>query len=210
MLGGGQRLAVHELIGGGRVVDALGSEAGKLSFSGVFSGVDAGLRAQILDAATVAGEQLPLIWDRFFYLVVIESFRTEYEKPWWIPFSISCEIVLDPAAVAATALVSAGNLIAGDIASAAALSPLTGVSLDLAAGSGIDAIATAQGVVSGAVAATGVALDAGSAAFSGAADAAAGGAALTRIVGNAGRLAGLTAMTGYVNRAATNLLNQLT
>jgi hypothetical protein len=37
--GGAQRLAVHELIGGGRVVDAPGDDAGEISFSGIFSGL---------------------------------------------------------------------------------------------------------------------------------------------------------------------------
>jgi hypothetical protein len=48
--GGSQRLAVHELIGGGRVVDALGDDAGEISFSGIFSSSDAAAGAYRGDA----------------------------------------------------------------------------------------------------------------------------------------------------------------
>ncbi|OZB40983.1 MAG: hypothetical protein B7X48_02755 [Acidiphilium sp. 34-60-192] len=73
VFGGGQRLAVHELIGGGRVIDTLGAAAEEIEFSGVFSGPDAALRVQSLDVARAAGLALPLSWGDFSYSVIIAS-----------------------------------------------------------------------------------------------------------------------------------------
>ena len=39
--GGRQRLALHRLPGGSRVIDALGRDDAQISFSGIFSGSDA-------------------------------------------------------------------------------------------------------------------------------------------------------------------------
>jgi hypothetical protein len=95
--GGTQRLAVQELIGGGRVVDALGYDDGEISFSGIFSGDDAAQRAQTLDTERAAGAVLALFWDQYFYNVVIAEFAADYEKPWWIPFALRCIVASDPA-----------------------------------------------------------------------------------------------------------------
>ena len=48
-LGGRQRLAVHMLPGGGRVVDAMGPDDAPIRWSGTFSGVDAAERVRMLE-----------------------------------------------------------------------------------------------------------------------------------------------------------------
>jgi len=208
-LGSTQRVAVHELIGGGQVVDALGDAMGKISLAGVFSGADAAARAQILDGATALGAQLPMLWDSFFYTVIIETFRAEYEKPWWIPFWLVCQIVFDPVAAVTDAVSSLTDLIAGDVASAVALAPQAGLSLGLSGAPGATALGAAQGLVAGGIAASDAALTAGGALFNGAADAVSGAAGLTQLVGVSGQLAAVTGLSGYVNRAATNTANEL-
>src|SRR5271154_5082483 len=72
--GGQQRVAVQNLIGGGRVVATLGIDDGRISFSGIFSGTDAVARAQMLDAARASGLAVPLVWDSFYYTVIIADF----------------------------------------------------------------------------------------------------------------------------------------
>jgi hypothetical protein len=201
---GGQRLAVHPLIGGGQVVDMLGDDPGKISFSGIFSGADAASRAQILDAATAAGAQLPLFWDSFFYTVMIEEFSVAYEKPWWIPFSLRCMVAVDPVAVIAAAVASVGGLVADDVASAVGLSGQAGVALSLGGGATGAALASAQNLVSAGLTVANGALSASAASLTGAATAASGITGLTEVVASAGQLAALSSMSGYVNRAAMN------
>ena len=47
--GGAQRLAVHQMPGGARVIDMLGRDDAEICWSGVFSGSDAPERARLID-----------------------------------------------------------------------------------------------------------------------------------------------------------------
>ena len=84
--GGAQRLAIHRLPGGTRVIDALGRDDSDISFSGTFSGPQATLRARAIDEMRVAGFSIPLTWDVFFYNVIIKKFEADYHSGWWIPY----------------------------------------------------------------------------------------------------------------------------
>ena len=201
--GGKQRLAVQNIIGGGRIVEALGIDDGEVSFSGIFSGTDAASRAQLLDTARGLGAQLPLVWQGFYYLVVIAGFSAEYRKPNLIPFSISCVVVTDPLSAAANAVAPVASLISGDMA--AALSGQAGVSSMSLSAASLAALGVTQSEITGAMAASGAALNGAASSLNGAATPAMGIAALGRLGGSSAQLAALSGMSGYVNRAVTNL-----
>ncbi|MDE1907013.1 MAG: hypothetical protein KGH75_11250, partial [Rhodospirillales bacterium] len=203
--GGKQRLAVQNIIGGGRIVEALGIDDGEISFSGIFSGSDAASRAQLLDTARVLGAQLPLVWQGFYYLVVIAGFSAEYHKPNLIPFTITCVVVTDPLSASANAVAPVANLISGDLAAASALSGQAGVSAMGLAGASLATLGVVQGEISGAMAASGSALTGAASTLNSAVTPTIGIAALGRLGSCTARLAGLSGMSGYVNRAATNL-----
>ncbi|MDE7540748.1 hypothetical protein [Gluconobacter sphaericus] len=57
-IGGRQMLVVHRLPGGGRVVDALGNDPGRLELKGRFLGPDAQMRAQAVERIRMAGQQV--------------------------------------------------------------------------------------------------------------------------------------------------------
>ena len=198
--GGRQRLAVQNIIGGGRVVGALGLDDGEISFSGIFSGQDAAARAQLLDIARAQGSQMPLVWGGFYYLVVISSFVAEYRRPNLIPFAVTCVVVSDPLADVAAALPLA-TLIGNDIAAATGFAGQAGQVL---AGTSLAALAAAQAGIAGAMGTAGTALGEAGAALAGAATIVAGVNALTQINACSGQLAGLAGMSGYVNRAVVN------
>jgi len=207
--GGGQRLAVHDLIGGGRVVDALGDDAGEISFSGIFSGNDAAARAQALDAACALGAAIPLVWDGFYYSVVIAEFAAVYTKPWWIPFALRCAVVVDPAATLAALVAPAASLISADLAAAGALAGLSGLPAGILGSTTATGLAAAQTQITAGIASTGGALENNVTALNTAPDAVTGIAAVNQMAANAAQLAGLAGMSGYVSRAATNLANEL-
>ncbi len=117
-LGGSQRLAIHRLPGGVRVIDALGPDPADIAFSGIFSGPDAADRARLLDTIRIAGMALPLAWDAFLYLVILERFEADYRSPWWIPYRISCTVVQDEAAIIATVALDLASSVEADLASA--------------------------------------------------------------------------------------------
>lgn len=115
-LGGRQTLAIHKLPGGIRIIDALGPDPADLAWSGIFTGPDAADRARLLDTLRIAGTSLLLSWDAFLYTVVIERFDADYRSPWWIPYRLSCAVVLDEAAAILTAILSLAPAINADLA----------------------------------------------------------------------------------------------
>ena len=137
-LGGSQRLAIHRLPGGVRVIDALGPEPSDITFSGIFSGPDAAERARLLDTIRVSGMALPLAWDAFLYTVILARFSADYRSPWWIPYKISCTVVRDEAAAAINTILDLGSTISADLLSAGTLG-----------GSAVSAVAAAGAMVIG-------------------------------------------------------------
>ena len=93
--GGTQRLTIHELPGGRRVIDAMGRADAPITWEGVFSGEDAAMRARLLDLMRAEGGVWPLTWGRFFYSVVLQAFTAEYERASWIPYRIVCTVLRD-------------------------------------------------------------------------------------------------------------------
>jgi len=207
--GGKQRVAVQNLIGGGRVVEALGLDDGEISFSGIFSGSDAVSRAQLLDAARALGATLPLVWDGFFYTVIIEGFTAEYRKTNLIPFTITCIVVSDPLAALAALAAPVASLVGNDLSVASALSGQAGVSLDGLSAASLAGFAGVQGLLASVTGSSGAALNTGAAALNSAPDAGAGVAAISGLGTSSSQLAAASAMTGYVNRAASNLTSEL-
>jgi hypothetical protein len=134
--GGTQRMAIHDLPGGGRVIDLLGPTDSDLVFAGIFSGNEAATRARALDAMRAAGLPQPLSWDGNSYVVILADAVFSYAKPWWIPYQLRCIVRSGLGAVLAVASV------AGDLATAATLI------------GGTVPLAGAEGAVSGATALT--------------------------------------------------------
>ncbi|GLR67564.1 hypothetical protein GCM10010909_22450 [Acidocella aquatica] len=207
--GGRQNVVVRQLIGGGRVVEVLGLDDGKISFSGIFSGGDAVSRAQMLDAARALGASLPLVWDGFFYTVIIEEFCAEYYKTNLIPFAVTCVVVSDPLASLAAIAAPVGNLISNDLAAAGALSGQAGMSLAGISAASLTGVLAIKDELAGIVGTQGVALSMANSALSGAADAQGGVLAVSQINTISSRLAAAAAVTGYVGRAAINLESEL-
>ena len=204
--GGRQRVAIHELPGGGRVIDAMGRDDAPLAWSGTFSGPAAAARALQLDLMRAEGLPWVLAWDVFSYLVVVTEFSASYERGNWIPYRIACGVMIDETAVLPTM----------------ALSLLQGVDTDLAAASGIagvDLSAATAALAGSSAAIPGSNAYAGSSAALAAASAgiasglASAGAALLALpdfpaaAAAAQRAAQLAAAQGYVRRAQTNLAN---
>jgi hypothetical protein len=209
IISGGQRLAIHQLIGGGRFIDALGDDPGDIEFGGAFSGEDAAIRAQLLDAATALGTEMSLYWDSFFYTVVIRNFEVSFEKPWWMPFRVRCAILLDPAAALAGVVSAAANLIAGDISVALSLAPQAGLSLGLSGTPTVTGIAAAQSATSVAFSATDLSFASQVSSLGTAADAVSARTIVSGLASSSGQLAALSNIGFYLQRASINMLNEL-
>jgi hypothetical protein len=213
--GGQQRLSVHRLPGGVRVIDAMGRDDAQIVWSGMFSGANAAERAQMIDLMRVDGAVWPLVWDSFFYSVVVAVFQADYRRANWIPYRIACTVLRDEAEamVAVAASLAASGLAdltsANAVGSGADLSgPLDALNAPGATTLGTAAYSTALGSLN-----TATAQIAASVTSSGevmAASSIGSAADLTQIVGTAGQLASLTNAQGFVQRAQVNLVNAST
>ncbi len=93
--GGRQLLNTHKMIGGRRVVQAMGGDDAPLSWSGIFLAKSAPSRARFLDTLRKSGALCTLTWDEFRYQVVIAEFAAPYQKPFRVMYSITFTVVQD-------------------------------------------------------------------------------------------------------------------
>ncbi|QMV32417.1 hypothetical protein 8G_00023 [Ralstonia phage Hyacinthe] len=120
--GGTQRLARHDLVGGTRVVDAMGAFTEPINWSGWLLGQDALARARQLDAMRVAGTVQVLQWSELSFSVVIRDFRADFQRFYQIPYRITCEVVSDLTKFAGQSQgASIDSLINGDLSTASGL-----------------------------------------------------------------------------------------
>lgn len=220
--GGAQRLAIHRLPGGARVIDALGRDDAELSFTGIFSGTDATLRARAIDELRSAGLPLPLTWNVFFYTVIIDTFEADYRTENWIPYRIRCTVLRDEASALIQPFVSLAAAAYADIGAALAPAGAAGFDLSTARSAFADPNAAILGSAAysqarSSLADTHEALAAslsqaetslGSLTF--ATSAKAGVADLATATVAAGQIGQLTQARGYTGRAAINLANAST
>jgi hypothetical protein len=201
LFGGRQQLAVHKLIGGVRVIDAMGRDDAAVRWTGVFSGSTAGDRARLFDAMRSAGGLLALAWDAFCYSVVIERLHLDFRNPWWIPYQMDCAVVMDRAQNVPVRSANLADSISDDLMSASAF---LDVSAAIAATSVADALTQGNGdyaAASAALATTETVIAQGIVS----AQNVLGSSDLGVVVNASGQLAQLCAARGYVGRSATNL-----
>ena len=131
--GGRQKLAIHTLPGGDRVIDSLGRDDIDISWSGVFSGPTASSRARTVDRMRADGATWPLTWSTFFYSVVIKSFAVDYTRANWLPYQISCTVLRDETARFTAAEPPLTAQVLGDVSAANGLA----IGVDLSAALGL-------------------------------------------------------------------------
>jgi hypothetical protein len=199
--GGAQRMVVHKLIGGTRVIDVLGRDDAALQWSGILTGPDAADRARSLDAMRAAGAPLNLAWDAFCYAVVIRELDLDFVSPWWIPYSIACTVISDLAQLVPVYVPDLADSVLADLSAAGAFANVSAavaaVSLPggLVAGSpallaSVAAVSAAQAGIGQGIVTAGQGL---------------GASDLGSLVNASGSLAQLTCAQGYVGRVAANL-----
>ena len=125
--GGEQAMAVHQLIGGDRVIDSLGAKPAPVTWDGILFGQTAVERARYLDTVRQGGAAVVLTWDEFAYVGVISRFAANYLQPWHVRYSITIEVMQDAASAQTSApQESLLTLLNNDTASASCLGNLIG------------------------------------------------------------------------------------
>lgn len=93
--GGSQKLAVHELLGNGRVVDALGAQPQDMEWSGLLLGPSASTRAQDLKMLADSGASCVLDWGYRRYRVVVSAFSGDFLRYYRIPYTLKLTVCAD-------------------------------------------------------------------------------------------------------------------
>ena len=215
--GGEQRVHVHRLYGGSRVVESLGAEPTTIRFDGAFTGPDAAIRFREVDRLRVSGDPVWLSWGSFRHVVIVQTLRALYRSPWWIQFQISC-VGATRLIASQSALIGLAGLVASDLRNAVAAATLPGISTSglqtaLATRQALTPGASAQAAASAATALTLTNIDQGIADAStliaspsrpNGSAITASSAFLTR-VDACGRLAGSVVARGYIGRIRASL-----
>jgi hypothetical protein len=124
--GGAQMLAVHKLPGGQRVLNPMGPDDDPITWSGRFRGSSAEQRALLLNSLRRQGNQVLLTWNIHRYQVVIKEFKADFQQAYEIPYSITCEVVIDELQALASAVTGFLDSIAADVINANGLSSVIG------------------------------------------------------------------------------------
>jgi len=202
--GGRQRLAVHQLNGGTRVIDVLGRDDAEIQVTGIFTGADATRRARQIDEFRSAGISLPLTWDVFFYTVFVKEFQADYRNGWWLPYSARFTVLRDEAAAVAEEIVSLTADISADASAALTLAAQAGLGLSLGSATvpSLQDLASAQLQISSTL--TSVEAGWNSNGINNATSATEGILAIESTASASQDLAALSSATGYIGRAAAN------
>ena len=92
--GGNQKLVVHRLPGGTRIIDAMGDDPVKPQWSGFLSGPSAAARGRQINALRLAAAPVKLSFGPYSVQVVVERFEAQFERSgYWIPYTIQCEVL---------------------------------------------------------------------------------------------------------------------
>lgn len=126
-VGGSQQTATHRLIGGTKIIDAMGRDDLPLEWNAIFLGPDAVQNARYLDGLRIAGKQVPVTWGEFNYTVIVKDFKADYLSFHEIPFSITLEVVSDNTSqLAPITGTTPDDAIAADLDTANTLAPQIG------------------------------------------------------------------------------------
>lgn len=121
--GGQQRLAVHHLGDGRRIVEALGHDDIDIEFGGVLTGPDAASRARTLEQLCRTGSQVPLVWDTNRLTVIVQRFTADYASESWINYRLACNVMDTTPATTVPSAGTASHRLALDAAAIAQLDP---------------------------------------------------------------------------------------
>lgn len=92
-IAGRHKTVQHQLIGGRRIIDVLGTEYEPLTWSGIITGSQAGERVSALERMRDAGHPVVLTLDDYRFTVVITAFSPVYEFVWRRPYTIEVAVV---------------------------------------------------------------------------------------------------------------------
>lgn len=93
--GGMQKVAVHENIGGKRIIDTLGKSDSDIIFGGLFRGIISLERVKYLDTLRINGKAISFTYSFFNYTVIVKSFTWNMRMAYEVSYNIVLSVVED-------------------------------------------------------------------------------------------------------------------
>lgn len=90
--GGQESLAVHQFVGGGRVIDAMGIIEPDITWSGIFMGNQMTRKARYITKIMKEAKPLKFSYNQFRYNVLIKSFEPQYRDT-YIEYTITLAVI---------------------------------------------------------------------------------------------------------------------
>ncbi|MHA3052534.1 hypothetical protein [Acinetobacter sp. ANC 4640] len=90
---GKQKTVIHQMIGGKRVIDVLGTEYDPIRWSGIITGSESSSRVQALEQIRDAGNVVTLTLDDISFDVVVIEFAPTYEFKYRRPYHIEVAVL---------------------------------------------------------------------------------------------------------------------
>jgi hypothetical protein len=140
-----QMISLHKMIGGARIIDAMGADPRPITWSGRFRGSTAVQRAERLDTIAQQGLPVQLALYSMQRLVVVTKFTWRFMQFYEVPYEITVEVLQNKDAAVLTAPASVQSDIDSDLASIDDLVPQINFLALTIAIDAIDAIATQYG-----------------------------------------------------------------
>ena len=91
--------AIHELIGGGRIIQTFGTQPKELKWEGNFFDSSANSRIRSLMSMLAAGTPVSLDYQQYSFEVIITDFTATVYHQYWAKYSIAVEIFQDNSAL---------------------------------------------------------------------------------------------------------------
>lgn len=109
-----QAVEIHRLIGGERVLDAMGPDYGDIAWEGVMLGAGCETRAQELKALVDAAQAVTLTWGSWSFTVLARALllREGYQR---IGYALRCAIIRDDSTVPTDTMTSLGMSLIQDM-----------------------------------------------------------------------------------------------
>ncbi|MGH6956277.1 MAG: hypothetical protein ACREEW_06380 [Caulobacteraceae bacterium] len=122
--GGGQALSVKKLVGGARVVDALGQDDAEIGWRGRFQSPDALDRALSLDEMRKGGQAQTLTVAGLSYAVVVSRFTFRVQRLYQVLYEIALAVVQDNTLAPPASSATLDDVVGADMGSAETLLPI--------------------------------------------------------------------------------------
>lgn len=151
---GSQQTVLHRLVGGKRIYDVTGVDYDPITWSGWFTGAEAGNRVKALEVMRDKGDPVTLVLDDYSFKVLLKRFVPRFEHKYRRAYSLELEVIerLDAPNAVNSLVGSLDALVNSDVGDLLGLSSVVNIAAVTSAIASVQsAVAQVQGIANATV-----------------------------------------------------------